>query len=146
MKPKLRLPSPATVIALLALFVALGGTAYGLGRASVKSRHIAPDAVRARDLGPLKLRSARVRDTDTTANDGVFNLAYGRARCKRGEQLISGGVRLRDTGGVFFGPQRVSVVESSPAPRLRQWGVTLNSDLGGAAREKLVVFAYCLVR
>lgn len=146
MKAKLPVPSPATVIALLALFVALGGTAYGLSRNSVKSRHIAPNAVRASDLGALKLRTSPVRDTDATAGDGVFNLAYGRANCKRGEQLISGGVRLRDPGGVFGGAQRVAMVESGPVPKFRQWAVTMNSDLGGAARQKFVVFAYCLVR
>lgn len=146
MKPKPRLPSPATVLALLALFAALAGTAYGLGRNSVKSRHIAPDAVRARDLGPLKLRVGRILDADTTRGDGVFNFARGKAQCKRGEQLISGGLRLRKSGGVFGGAQSVAMVESGPVPRFRQWFVSLNSDLGGAAREKFVVFAYCLIR
>jgi hypothetical protein len=135
MRRKLPRPSPATAIALLALFVALGGTAYGLARNSVG----------ARELDTVKLRSAKIHDTDTTAADGVFNLAHGRAHCKRGEQLISGGVRLRDIGEVFPG-QRISLVETAPIPRRRQWAVVLNSDLGGAARDKLVVFAVCLAR
>lgn len=37
--------SPATMLALLALFVAIGGTAYSIGRNDVKARNIAPDAV-----------------------------------------------------------------------------------------------------
>lgn len=148
MKPirKLR-PSPAMVVALLALFVALGGSAfaYGLGRDSVHSANIAPGAVKASDLGKLSLRSGKIVDSDTTAGDASFNFASGRAACKRGERLISGGLRLRSGGGVFPG-QHVSMVESGPVPKQREWAVTMNSDLGGAARKDFVVFAYCLAR
>ncbi len=47
---RIRRPSPATVISLLALFVALAGTAYALERGEVKSKHIAADAVRAKHV------------------------------------------------------------------------------------------------
>jgi len=71
------------------------------------------------------------------------NEAFGHARCKRGERLISGGLRLcNGSGGVLPG-QNVSVVESGPKPKLREWKVTMNSDLGGLARKDFVVFAYC---
>jgi hypothetical protein len=135
------------VISLLALFVALGGSAlaFNLGRNSVHSRQIAPGAVRAGDLGGLKLRSGQISDRDTTAGDGVFNFAVGHAQCKAGEKLVSGGVRLRETGGVFPG-HHASIVDSAPVPKQREWAVTLNSDLGGAARTDFVVFAYCLAR
>ena len=147
MKIKTHRPSPAMIVALIALFVALGGEAiaYGLGRDSVTSVDIAPGAVRAANLGRLNLRVGRIVDTDATADDGVFNYATGHAQCKRGERLISGGLRLRRSGGVFPG-QHVSLVESGPVPKFRQWFVTLNSDLGGAARKDFVVFAYCLAR
>lgn len=55
----------ATVVAYLALFVALGGTAYatvGLARNSVKSIHIAPGEVKAADLGANAVTSAKVKD------------------------------------------------------------------------------------
>lgn len=136
MKAKLRLPKPGTALGVLALIIALSGTAYGLGRGSVG----------ARELGPLKLRVGKVQDLDSTAGDGQFNVARGHARCKRGEQLISGGVRLRKAGGFFFTTPRVVMQDSGPVPRFRQWFVTLDSDLGGAARKKYVVFAYCLAR
>ena len=47
MRFKLGRPSPAMAVALLALFLAVGGNvvAYGLGRNSVHSRDIAPGAV-----------------------------------------------------------------------------------------------------
>lgn len=44
-------PSPATVIALIALFVALGGSAYALSKGSVKTKHIAKKAVKTKQLG-----------------------------------------------------------------------------------------------
>jgi hypothetical protein len=148
MKTKLKAPSPAMVVALLALFVALGGSAlaYGLGRDSVRSVNIAPGAVRASDLGPLHLRFGRLVDTDATAGDGSFNYASGHAECRRGERLISGGLRLRAGGDSVLSGQRVSMIESGPVPKFRQWFVTLNSDLGGAARRDFIVFAYCLAR
>jgi hypothetical protein len=139
-------PSAAMVVGMLALFVALGGTAfaYSLGRNSVKSANIAPGAVRASDLGQLNLRSGKIVDTDTTAGDGSFNNAEGHARCKRGERLISGGLRLR--GRNVFPGEHVSMVESGPLPKKNEWAVALNSDLGGGARQDFVIFAYCLSR
>jgi hypothetical protein len=134
MKIKLRRPSPAMVVALVALFATLGGSALGLGRDNTRAR-----AGNAR----FTLRAGKVVDTDTTAHDGVFNRAYGHAQCRRGERLISGGLRLRSGPGSVFPGHNVSMVESGPVPKFRQWFVSLNSDLGGAARQDFVVFAYC---
>lgn len=135
-------PSPAMIIALLALFVSLGGSAvgYGLGREGNSSK---AESSRTKHHVRYRLRPGKVFDTDTTAGDGSFNYAVGHAFCKHGERLISGGVRLRGgLGGVFPG-QHVALVDSGPAPKKREWGVTLSSDLGGAARQRFVVFAYC---
>jgi hypothetical protein len=123
------LPSPGAVLAFIALVVVLGGTAY---------------AVNSRDLGPLKLRSGKVIDRDTTAGDGVFNPAFGHAECKRGEQLISGGVRARNLPP--SGSLRIALRDSGPVPKKRQWFASWQSDEGGQARANFVVFAYCLVR
>lgn len=147
MKIKLKRPSPAMVVALVALFLAVGGNvlAYGLGRNSVHSRDIAPGAVRANDLAKFKLRAAKVIDRDTTAHDGGFASAFGRAKCKRGEQLIAGGSRQRSGSETFVTPH-IEMVEEGPVPAERAWAVKWSSDLGGAAREHFVVFAICLVR
>jgi hypothetical protein len=142
MNARLRPPSPTTVIAVLALFAALGGTAYGVARNSVHSGDIAPNAVRAGDLGPMKLRPGKIRDVDPEAGDGKFNFATGKARCKRGEQLISGGLRTRRLP--TEGPLRIAMVDSGPVTRDQSWFVTMHSDLGGAARRQFTVFAYCL--
>ncbi len=142
MQTKPHIPSPATVIALIALFVALGGTAYGLGRDAGRSQAPSAAASRAAGFGRLRLRAGKIIDTDTTADDGNFNVAFGHATCKRGERLISGGLRQR-AGSPGLVAQHIWMVESGPVPKLRQWTVRMNSDLGGAAREDFVVFAYC---
>ena len=56
---KTRLPSPAIVVAIIALVVALGGSAVALqGKNSVKSNDIAPHAVKGKDVadGAIKAR------------------------------------------------------------------------------------------
>jgi hypothetical protein len=135
MKIKLRRPSPAMVVALLGLFVALGGSAFGLSNSATQSG--------AGHNPKYRLRSGKIVDRDTTAHDGLFNEAFGHARCKRGERLISGGLRLRSGSGGVLPGQNASMVESGPVPKLREWTVTMNSDLGGLARKDFVVFAYC---
>ncbi len=147
---KIKIPRSliSIVLSSIAVVIALGGTAvaFSLGRNSVHSRQIAPGAVQAGDLGQLSLRSGSLVDTDTTAGDGSYNYASGHARCKPGERLISGGLRLRPAGGGVFPGQRASLVESGPIPKRSEWAVAMNSDLGGAARKDFVVFAYCLTR
>lgn len=135
-----RFPSPAMIVALIALFVALGGSALGYRAANSNDA-----SASARHHAKYRLRAGKIVDRDTTAHDGNFNDAFGHARCRKGERLISGGLRLRNTSGGVIPGNNVSMVESGPVPKQREWAVTLNSDLGGAARKDFVVFAYCRV-
>jgi hypothetical protein len=57
-----RLPSPALVIACVALFVSLGGVSYGLATGSVDSREIKNNSVRSADISNNNLRSKDVRN------------------------------------------------------------------------------------
>jgi hypothetical protein len=141
MKMRLPRPSPAMIVALAALFAALSANAFSFG----SGRGASADAVAhiSADHARYTLRAGKIIDTDITAHDGVFSYAKGHARCRRGERLISGGLRLR-SGSEPFVAQHASLIESGPVPRLREWVVTMNSDLGGAARKDFVVFAYCL--
>lgn len=59
----------ANVVALLALFIALGGTAIALSKNSVKSRHIAPKAVKRSDVKPSAINSSRVQNGSLRRND-----------------------------------------------------------------------------
>lgn len=49
---RVRLPGHGTVIAYLALFAALGGSAYALSRGEVKTKHIANGAVTSSKIAP----------------------------------------------------------------------------------------------
>ena len=59
----------AHVVAFVALFVALGGIAYALGANAVKSKHIAPGAVKLSDLNK-SVRTQAFQNTDDTGEPG----------------------------------------------------------------------------
>jgi hypothetical protein len=62
-KPSLnRLPSPALVIACVALFVSLGGVSYGLATGSIDSRELKNNAVSSGDMRNNTIRSKDVRN------------------------------------------------------------------------------------
>ena len=57
-------PSPALVIACIALFVALGGVSYGLATNSIDSREIANDTIRSKDVRDNSVYSRDLRNND----------------------------------------------------------------------------------
>ena len=80
MKPKLRslrTPSPAMVVAMIALFVALSGSAWAVATIgpgqidtnAVRSRHIKNGQVKNADLADGAVNSAKVADGSLTAAD-----------------------------------------------------------------------------
>jgi hypothetical protein len=77
------------------------------------------------------------------AHDGIYAEAGGRAKCKRGERLITGGSEA--TGGEAATPY-MRIVDQGPVPAERAWQVRWASDLGGAAGEDFTVVALCLVK
>lgn len=133
---KITLHRPPTILAaaLIALLVALGGSALAQSEQT---------AARPAHRGKIKQRFGKIVDTDTTAGDGVFNYAKGHANCKHGERLISGGLRLHK-GNISQIIGHFAMVESGPFRR--EWAVTASSDLGGAARQDFLVVASCEVR
>ena len=136
MKLRIPHPSPAMAVAMIALFVALGGTAFAFSSNSGSST-----ADRAGGHGNLTLRFGKLVDRDTTPFDGSFFFATGHAICKKGERVISGGIRqIAGGAGVI---SHIWTVESGPVPKKRGWYVSMNSDLGGAARSDFVVVANC---
>lgn len=62
-------PSPATVIALVALFVALGGTALALTKNTVGSKQLKPGAVKAPDLAKNAVTSQKVKNGSLQSGD-----------------------------------------------------------------------------
>ncbi len=57
-------PSPALVIACIALFVALGGVSYGLATGSIDSREIADNTIRSKDIRDNSVYSRDLRNND----------------------------------------------------------------------------------
>ena len=136
MKLRIPHPSPAMAVAMIALFVALGGTAFAFS-----SNNGSSTADRAGGRRKLTLRFGKLVDTDSTQFDGSFNYAAGHATCKKGERVISGGVRqIAGGAGVI---SHIWTVESEPVPKKRGWYVSMNSDLGGAARKDFLAVANC---
>jgi hypothetical protein len=66
---RLRAPSPAMVLAVAALFVALGGAAYAvnLGKNDVKSRNIAPKAVKGSDIATNAVKRSKIKGNAVNA-------------------------------------------------------------------------------
>ena len=69
MRKRFRRPSPALAISLIALFVAMGGTSYGLARNSIDSREIRNNDIRSSDLRNNDIRSRDVRNSSLLARD-----------------------------------------------------------------------------
>ena len=122
------------VVAMIALFASLGGTALAVSGSEEK-------ATSSAKRGKLSLRFGKILDRDTTPFDGSFDFAVGHAICKKGERVISGGIRqIAGGAGVI---SHIWTGESGPVPSKRGWYVSMNSDLGGAARSNFLVVANC---
>jgi hypothetical protein len=96
---RLRRPSPAMVVALIALFVALGGGAYAavaLKRNSVSSKHIRNGQVKKPDLGRSSVDSSKVANGALQAED----FAPGQIPAgERGPQGLAGTNGTNGTNG-----------------------------------------------
>ena len=88
MPPNFRRPAHSTVIAYLALFVALGGTAFAVTEIggnqirddAIKNRHIHDDAVRSEQIASSAIRSPQVAYKSLTGRDideSTLNLPAG---------------------------------------------------------------------
>ena len=74
---KLRRPSPALVIACIALFVAMGGVSYGFATGSIDSREIRNGAVTTKDLRNNEVRGRDIRNSTIGGRDVAFNTLTG---------------------------------------------------------------------
>jgi len=62
MRGSIRKPSPAMAVALVALFVSLGGVSYAVAAASIGSRELRDGSVRGEDVRNGTLRGRDIRD------------------------------------------------------------------------------------
>lgn len=133
-----RRPSPAMVIALVALFAALGGTATALrGKNSVRSDDIAPRQVKTKDLAAKAVKAGKVGPsavdafkTDlttlrtlggevSTTSPAALDLGGPSVTVKvpqGGLVAVLAEVRMRVTGGGAMNEAQVRLFEPSALP------------------------------
>ena len=90
-------PRHATVVAYLALFIALGGTSYAVATGSIGSPQIKDNSVRSKDIRNNEVRSKDVKDGSLVAAD------FDDARLPRGRPGRQG--RTGPAGPAVAGPQ-----------------------------------------
>ena len=119
------LPSPAFVLALVALFVALGGTSYAITRIdrnSVSSRHIKNNTVEGADIVGGGGRTGTIKNRDVNK---LLAIAKAFATVK----ATGGGAvpRIVNAGG---GQTKASTVSVTAGPGIAEYTVTFNADPG----------------
>ena len=72
-----RRPSPALVIACLALFLSLGGVSYGLATGIIDSREIRNNTIRTQDLRNNDIRSIDIRNSTIRGRDVALETLTG---------------------------------------------------------------------
>jgi hypothetical protein len=77
MKRLVRLPSPAMLVALTALFVSLGGVSYGLATGSIDSREIKNNTIRTQDIRNNEVRGRDIRNSTIRSEDIAANQVKG---------------------------------------------------------------------
>ncbi|MDQ4048214.1 MAG: hypothetical protein M3131_02375 [Actinomycetota bacterium] len=70
-------PSPALVIACIALFVSLGGVSYGLATGIVDTRAIRNNTIRTQDLRNNDIRAIDIRNSTIRGRDVALNTLTG---------------------------------------------------------------------
>lgn len=160
--------SYANVIATIALFLALGGSAYAvsLGKNSVKSKNIAKGAVRTADIHNKAVSAAKLRPgavpSNAIATNSVTATQLGPvvtrnkivdstspeisafAYCKPGEQLLGGGGSA-SAGNMIPRQSTPTQVDHDPvdgAPA-QGWFVQFENP-NGATSERVFAWAVCL--
>jgi len=73
-----RLPSPALVVSLIALFVSLSGVSYGLARGLIGSRELKDNEIRSRDIRNNEIRSIDIRNNQVRGRDIRNSTIQGR--------------------------------------------------------------------
>ena len=121
---RLRKPSPAMLVALMALFVALGGSSYAaitLSNNSVKSKHIAKGNVKRSDIGRNAVNSAKVAAGSLRSSDfaaGQIPAGPQGAQGPQGERGLQGetgapgtarAYAVVDNDGTFVGNRRKNI-------------------------------------
>jgi hypothetical protein len=72
-----RRPTPAFVIACVALFVSLGGVSYGVATGFIDSRELKDNTIRSRDIRNNEVRGLDIRNSSVRGGDVAFDTLTG---------------------------------------------------------------------
>jgi hypothetical protein len=160
-KPQTRLPSPGLVVAVVALVVALAGTAIALpGKKTVSRNDIKPEAVRSKQIGDNKVRPQDLSDksvmwarvssdgnlvnaskggvTSVRNNDGVYAVdfnAHNLSLCAWDAQLAS-----FSPGGPIPGGESTTELAASADDTVR---VGTHNSSGDEADRGFTLVVFC---
>lgn len=70
-------PSPAMGVALLALFISLGGVSYGVATGSIDTREIKNNTIKTKDIRNNDIRSRDIRNSTVAGRDVLSNTIRG---------------------------------------------------------------------
>jgi hypothetical protein len=127
-------PTPALVIALIALFVSLGGVSYGVATGSINSREIKNNDVRSRDLRNNQIRTFDLRNNEIRGIDVRNSTVQGRD------------VALNTLGGDDINESRLGKVPSattadSATSAASATSATTAGSVGGVRLQKIAYSA-----
>src|SRR5215210_827122 len=71
-------PSPAMIVSMIALFVALGGVSYGFATGSIDSREIKNNEIRSIDIRNNEIRTRDIRNNEVRGIDIRNSTVQGR--------------------------------------------------------------------
>ncbi len=125
-------PSPALIVASLALFVALGGVAYGVAENSIGTRAIKDGGVHSRDVRNDSLLGSDIKNGTVRAAD-IHRGAVGSSEIfdgsLRGADLAVGTIGDREIADAELDPRRLGGVAARHYVRnVRQVRVQTVSD------------------
>jgi hypothetical protein len=123
------LPSPAFVLALIALTVSLGGVSYGLATGSIGSSQLRDDSIRSRDIRDNDLRGRDIRrgavDSSDVRDGSLRVVDFAGGRLPAGRPGATGPEGPRGADGVR-GPQ------GPQGPQGSVVGAAAGGDLAGS--------------
>jgi hypothetical protein len=141
-----RLPSPALVVALLALFVALGGGAYAALR--VGSKEIVNNSVRSKDVRNGQLRGKDVRDRtlrradvalDALTGDEIDEAALGRVPSAADAQALAGRRRANVAHFSLASGQARELLREGPFTLTARCWIGLNTSGGPRDQAEVLI-------
>jgi hypothetical protein len=133
-------PSPSMLVALIALFISLGGVSYGVATGSIDSREIRNNTVRSPDLKNNDIRTQDIRNNEV------------RGRDIRNSSILSRDVGLNTLTGNDINESKLGTVPVAASPlafaRVNAAGGVVEGDSRGVAdanvrREGISSNVYC---